>query len=79
MVTLAGQAGMKFAGWQQRDLEILAAIDDNLQFVQRIVGLAIPRQNGKTTTIMWYVLTLAIVFGARVLWTAHNYSTTIKT
>lgn len=79
MVTLAGQAGMKFAGWQQRDLEILAAIDDNLQFVQRIVGLAIPRQNGKTTTIMWYVLTLAIVFGARVLWTAHNYSTTMKT
>ncbi|WP_156825457.1 terminase large subunit [Atopobium sp. oral taxon 199] len=79
VVTLADQANVTFADWQLRDLEIIAAVDEQLQFVQRIIGLAIPRQNGKTTIIMWYSIMLAMVFGARILWTAHNYSTTMKT
>ncbi len=79
VIALAKEGGFEFAQWQIKALEILAAIDTDLQFIQRIFGLSVPRQNGKTTIVEWYVITLAMMFDYRILWTAHNYNTTVKT
>ena len=79
VIALAKEGGFDFAQWQIKVLEILAAVDTGLQFIQRIFGLSVPRQNGKTTIVEWYIITLAMMFGYRILWTAHNYNTTVKT
>lgn len=76
---LAQKAGVFLLEWQKRDLAMISAIDEQKQFVHRRVCLSIPRQAGKTTIIEWYVLVLAMLLGARVLWTVHNYQIIVKT
>ena len=79
VVALAAKAGVNLLKWQRRDLEPIGAVDEHLQFVHRRVAMSIPRQAGKTTIIEWYALVLAMLLGARILWTAHNYPIIVKT
>lgn len=79
VVALAEKAGVHLLKWQIRDLEQIGAVAKDLQFVHRRVCLSIPRQAGKTTIIEWYALVLAMLLGARILWTVHNYQIIVKT
>lgn len=79
VTALAQKAGVNLLDWQKRDLEKIGAIDDNKKFIHRRVCLSIPRQAGKTTLIEWYALALALIVGARILWTVHNYQIIVKT
>lgn len=79
VVALALKAGVHLLKWQCRDLDMIGAVDEHLQFLHRRVCLSIPRQAGKTTIIEWYALVLAMLLGARILWTVHNYQIIVKT
>lgn len=76
---IAEKAGQPLMAWQVGAVSHWSATDASGQFVHRRVGASIPRQAGKTTMAMMYAIFLSMCLGARVLWTAHNYSTTCKT
>lgn len=75
---LAARAGVRLMGWQIELLTHWGAVDGG-GLINRRVGASIPRQAGKSTCGEWWALFLAVVLGRNVLWTAHNYMTTMKT
>lgn len=54
------------------------AVDEGGQFVHRRCGASTPRQAGKSEDAIAWAVYLAAGLGMRVLYTAHNYSTTCE-
>lgn len=51
---------------------------DGSRYLHASCGLSVPRQAGKSTDGIAWAAFRAVAEGARVLWTAHNYSTTCE-
>lgn len=77
-VALAGKAGIHLIHWQRDVLSDWGAVDEAGQFVHRRCGASIPRQAGKSEDAIAWAVYLAAGLGMRVLYTAHNYSTTCE-
>lgn len=84
-VTLAGKAerlyeaatGATLLPWQHDVLSDWLARTPDGKAVYTTCGLSVPRQNGKTVIDVPFALYQAVVLHRRVLWTEHNYSTTV--
>ncbi len=70
--------GYELLDWQCGQLEDWGAIGDNGMWVHPRCGGSIPRQAGKSVDGIVWATTLAAVLGYKVLWTDHNYSTTLE-
>lgn len=75
---LGRAAGYDLLPWQREVLRDWAAVGADGKWVHGRNGLAVPRQNGKSIDGIVWALTLAMLTGAVVLWTEHNYSTTVE-
>lgn len=56
-------------------MDDLCAVTRDGLFVHRRAALSIPRQNGKSWVVIAFCLWALLVLGAKVAYTAHNYST----
>lgn len=75
---MARLAGIELQDWQQDVIEDWSAVDEDGQFVHRRNGGSIPRQAGKSVDGIAWATYLVAALGATVLWTDHNYSTTVE-
>lgn len=75
---LASAFGLELLDWQRDVLADWGAVDEDGQFVHRRCGASIPRQAGKSEDAIAWTAYLAAALGMRVLYTAHNYSTTCE-
>lgn len=75
---LADKAGIHLVHWQRDVLADWGAVDEDGRFVHRRCGVAAPRQTGKSEDAIAWVVYLVAGLGMRVLYTAHNYSTTCE-
>jgi len=64
--------------WQLDVVNDWGAVDSEMQFVHRRCGASIPRQVGKSDTVVEWVSYMAAELGYGVLYTAHNYDTTCE-
>ena len=55
----------------------MGAVDSRGKWVHR-VGISVQRQQGKSVDLIVWVAVLASLAGYKVLWTDHNYSTTME-
>lgn len=74
----APSMGYDLLPWQRRHLCDMGAIDAAGKWMHPRVGDSIPRQQGKTVDGIVWTGVLASVMGYKVLWTEHNYSTTME-
>ena len=74
---IARAAGIPLQDWQLDVLADWAACNADGQFVHRRNVASIPRQAGKSTVAVAWATTLALN-GYHVLWSCHNYSTTME-
>lgn len=70
--------GYDLLGWQREQLRDWGAIDGDNKWVHPRCGSSIPRQAGKSVDGIVWAVTLTAVLGYKVLWTDHNYSTTLE-
>ncbi len=70
--------GYELLDWQRDQLMDWGALKDDGQWVHPRCGGSIPRQAGKSVDGIVWAATLASVLGYKVLWTDHNYSTTLE-
>ncbi len=70
--------GYELLDWQRDLLCDMGAVDHAGKWVHPRVGESIPRQQGKSVDLIVWVAFLAAVMGYKVLWTEHNYSTTME-
>ena len=70
--------GYELLDWQRNQLMDWGALKDDGQWVHPRCGGSIPRQAGKSVDGIVWAATLASVLGYKVLWTDHNYSTTLE-
>lgn len=75
---LAPTMGYDLLGWQADLVRDMGAIGPNHRWAHPRCAMAIPRQQGKSAVLIVWVAVLAAVAGYKVLWTDHNYSTTIE-
>lgn len=75
---VASLAGINVIDWQYEALKGISAHKTDGQFVHRRVGLSIPRQAGKSVDGIVWVIFLLVILGYKVLWTDHNYATTME-
>ncbi len=74
----AEMAGIRLVAWQRAMLSDWGAIDEGGGFVHRRCGASIPRQSGKSVDAVSWTSYCAGALGMKVLYTAHNYSTTCE-
>ena len=74
----AESMGYKLLPWQREWLLDMGAVDERGKWVHPRVGGSIPRQQGKSVDGIVWVAVLAAVMGYKVLWSDHNYSTTME-
>lgn len=77
-VELAPTMGYRLVPWQEQLANDIGAVDANGKWVHPRVGISIPRQQGKSVDIIVWVAVMAALAGYKVLWTEHNYSTTME-
>ncbi len=70
--------GYSLLGWQRDQLMDWGAVEDDGKWVHPRCGASVPRQAGKSVDGIVWTVTLAAVLGYKVLWTDHNYSTTLE-
>ncbi len=70
--------GYELLDWQRNQLMDWGALKEDGQWVHPRCGGSIPRQAGKSVDGIVWAATLASVLGYKVLWTDHNYSTTLE-
>lgn len=75
--------GVKFTDYQKHELELYLARNYNDDFVgdeyaAATIGISRPRQTGKSYAARFYALWCAMVEGKKVLYSAHNTSTTMQ-
>lgn len=74
------EAGATFDDAQKYEIELFLArkLHGNaVEFAALTIGIAKPRQNGKSYAARWYAVDMALA-GMRVLYSAHHSSTTAK-
>lgn len=74
----ASLIGYDLAPWQVSLLRDWSAVDADGKWVHRRCGASVPRQAGKSVSAIVWAGMLAAVMGYSVLWTDHNYSTTVE-
>ncbi len=74
----APSMGYELIDWQRNMLRDMGAVDANGKWVHPRVGESVPRQQGKSVGLIVWVAVLAALMGYKVLWTEHNYSTTME-
>lgn len=74
----APSMGYDLLPWQRRLLLDMGAVDASGKWVHPRVGESVPRQQGKSVGLIVWVAFLAALMGYKVLWTEHNYSTTME-
>lgn len=77
-VELAPTMGYRLVPWQEQLAHDIGAVDASGKWVHPRVGISIPRQQGKSVDIIVWVAVMAALAGYKVLWTEHNYSTTME-
>lgn len=75
---MAPSMGYELLPWQRDFLCDMGAVDHAGKWVHPRVGESVPRQQGKSVDLIVWVAVLAAVMGYKVLWTEHNYSTTME-
>ena len=74
----APSMGFELLEWQRRMLLDMGAVGAGGKWVHPRVGGSIPRQQGKSVVLLVWAAFLAAVMGYKVLWSEHNYSTTME-
>ena len=74
----APSMGYDLVPWQRQLMLDMGAVDADGKWVHPRVGISIPRQQGKSADLIVWVAVLAALAGYKVLWTDHNYSTTME-
>lgn len=74
----APSMGYDLVPWQRQLMLDVGAVDADGKWVHPRVGVSIPRQQGKSADLIVWVAVLAALAGYKVLWTDHNYSTTME-
>lgn len=77
VAALAEQAGKPLMPWQKHLACVWSSFKADKTWCHSRIGGSIPRQAGKSFVVRMHVTCLAMVLGYRVLWTEHNYSTTL--
>lgn len=70
--------GYDLLPWQRDLLLDAGAVGDDGKWVHPRVGGSIPRQQGKSVSFIVWAAFLAALAGYKVLWTEHNYSTSLE-
>lgn len=70
--------GYDLLPWQEQLAHDIGAVDASGKWVHPRVGISIPRQQGKSVDLIVWVAVMAALAGYKVLWTEHNYSTTME-
>ena len=70
--------GYDLAPWQVALVRDWSSYDARGKWVHRRCGASVPRQAGKSVAAIVWALFLAVTMGYSVLWTDHNYSTTVE-
>ncbi len=78
VLALAPTMGYELLGWQADLVRDMGAIGPGRKWVHPRVGMSVERQQGKSAVLIVWVAVLAAVAGYKVLWTDHNYSTTVE-
>lgn len=74
------EAGATFDDAQKYEIELFLARKyhgNQVEFAALTIGIAKPRQNGKSYSARWYAVDMALA-GMRVLYSAHHSSTTAQ-
>lgn len=74
----APSMGYELVPWQSQLLLDMGAVDSRGKWVHPRVGISVQRQQGKSVDLIVWVAVLAALAGYKVLWTDHNYSTTME-
>lgn len=74
----APSMGYDLVPWQRQLMLDMGAVDADGKWVHPRVGISIPRQQGKSADLIVWIAVLAALAGYKVLWTDHNYSTTME-
>ena len=74
----APSMGYDLVPWQRQLMLDMGAVDADGKWVHPRVGISIPRQQGKSADLIVWAAVLAALAGYKVLWTDHNYSTTME-
>lgn len=74
----APSMGYELVEWQRDFLCNIGAVDSAGKWVHPRVGESVERQQGKSVGLIVWAAFLAAVMGYKVLWTEHNYSTTME-
>ena len=77
-VAAAPSMGYELVPWQSQLLLDMGAVDSRGKWVHPRVGISVQRQQGKSVDLIVWVAVLASLAGYKVLWTDHNYSTTME-
>ena len=77
-VQVAPSMGYELVPWQRQLLLDMGGIGPGGKWVHKRVGMSIPRQQGKSVDLIVWAAVLAALAGYKVLWTDHNYSTTME-
>lgn len=75
---LAPTMGYELLAWQADLVRDMGAIGPGHRWAHPRCAMSIPRQQGKSAVLIVWVAVLAAVAGYKVLWTDHNYSTTLE-
>lgn len=70
--------GYELVPWQEQLAHDIGAVDANGKWVHPRVGISVERQQGKSIVLIVWVAVMAALAGYKVLWTEHNYSTTME-
>ena len=74
----APSMGYELLDWQADLVRDMGAVGPDRKWVHPRVGMSVERQQGKSALLVVWVAVLAAVAGYKVLWTDHNYSTTLE-
>ena len=74
----APSMGYKLLDWQADLVRDMGAVGPDRKWVHPRVGMSVERQQGKSVDLIVWVAVLAALAGYKVLWTDHNYSTTME-
>ena len=77
-VELAPTMGYKLVPWQEQLAHDIGAVDASGKWVHPRVGISVERQQGTSIVLIVWVAVMAALAGYKVLWTEHNYSTTME-
>lgn len=70
--------GVRFYPSQEMELGLFLARDNENRYASKTIGISKPRQNGKSYGARHYAVWMAVVEGAKVLFSAHHGKTVRK-